>query len=95
VTANTLVRVRHRILAAHGETGRLGELDSKSSHVGWHARICGRALGGCVVRTNPGAFQTDDDVPTSTRYVIQIISSTQDIGKVGAYSISTLGFRGA
>ena len=63
------MRVRHRILAAHGETGDLGELDSKSSDVGWHARICGRALGGCVGRTNLGAFQTDDDVPRQTNWL--------------------------
>ena len=71
VTANTLVRVRHRILAAHGETGDLGELDPKSSDVSWHARICGRALGGCVVQTNLGAFQTDDDVPKQTNWLVK------------------------
>lgn len=71
VTANTLVRVCHRILGAHGETGDLGELDPKSSDVGWHARICGRALGGCVIRTNLGAFQTDDDVPKQTNRLVK------------------------
>ena len=94
MTANTVVRVCHRILAAHGETGDLGELDPKSSGVGGHERICGRALGGCVVQTNLGAFQTDDDVPKQTNWLVKDLPR-RGIGKVSAYSISTLGFRGA
>ena len=75
VTYNTLVKVRHRILAAHGETGGLGELDPKKAQM-WVGMQGFAAEHWAVVSSEQirVPFQTDDDVPKQTNWFVKDLS---------------------